>query len=65
MIDLIASLDMDPDTLEDAECVQLSLFDYSDMLAKFFRGESFMRRFNASMEGIENLPSGGRKHPRS
>ena len=56
---------MDPDTLEDTECVQLSLFDYSDMLAKLFREESAMRRFNASMKDIENPPSGGRKHPRS
>ena len=56
---------MDSDTLEDTECVQLSLFDYSDMLAKFFREESAKRRPNASMEGIEDLPSGGRKHPRS
>jgi len=64
-IDLIASLDMDPDTLEDAECVQLSLFDYSDALARFFREEFAARRFNASLEGIEDLPAGGRKPPRS
>ena len=64
-IDLIASLDMDPDTLEDAECVQLSLFDYSDALATFFSEEFAARRFNASLEGIEDLPAGGRKPPRS
>jgi hypothetical protein len=43
-VDLIASLDMDPDTLVDAECEQLSLESYGEALAAFVRAEGAAER---------------------
>lgn len=47
-VDLIASLDLDLDTLVDAECEQLSLSAYTETLAAFMREEQAALRHAAA-----------------